>query len=176
MRNAVMGGFLGVVLGAVFLAACGGGSSAPLALTQADLDAQVALLQQQIDDLKTRLDAHEPDPAAHHPSTPKLGLNYCIALQGTFPSRNLVGGDAGTALTDTPQIGAIGLFAGNFAPRGWALCNGQELQIIDNQPLFSIIGTMYGGDGRVTFALPDLRGRVAMHVNGSSFRLGERSD
>lgn len=60
-------------------------------------------------------------------------------------------------------IGEIRMFAGNFAPRSWALCDGQLLPIAQNQALFSILGTTYGGDGRTTFALPDLRGRVAIH-------------
>lgn len=55
------------------------------------------------------------------------------------------------------------MFGGNFAPRGWALCNGQLLSIAQNTALFSILGTTYGGDGRTTFGLPDLRGRLAMH-------------
>lgn len=59
-----------------------------------------------------------------------------------------------------PFLGQTILFAGNFAPRGWALCEGQILPINSNQALFSILGTMYGGDGRTTFALPDLRGRA----------------
>lgn len=54
------------------------------------------------------------------------------------------------------------MFAGNFAPRNWAICNGQTLTISENTALFSIIGTTYGGDGKTTFALPDLRGRVPM--------------
>ncbi len=58
------------------------------------------------------------------------------------------------------MIGEIRLFAGNFAPRTWALCQGQLLSIAQNQALFSILGTTYGGDGRTTFALPDLRGRA----------------
>lgn len=61
-----------------------------------------------------------------------------------------------------PYIGEIRLFAGSFAPRGWAFCEGQLLPISQNTALFSILGTMYGGDGRVTFALPDLRDRVPM--------------
>lgn len=77
-----------------------------------------------------------------------------------------------------PFIGEIIMFAGNFAPRNWALCDGQLLQISQNSALFSILGTTYGGDGRVTFGLPDLRGRVPMHAgNGaglSSRRLGEK--
>lgn len=60
-------------------------------------------------------------------------------------------------------IGSIVMFAGNFAPRGWAFCDGQLLPISQNQALFSILGTTYGGDGRTTFALPDLRGRVPIH-------------
>lgn len=62
-----------------------------------------------------------------------------------------------------PFIGQIVMFAGNFAPRGWAFCDGQLLQISQYQALFSILGTMYGGDGRITFGLPDLRCRVPMH-------------
>ena len=62
-----------------------------------------------------------------------------------------------------PFIGSIILFAGNFAPRGWAFCNGQLLPIAQNTALFSILGTTYGGNGQTTFALPDLRGRVPLH-------------
>lgn len=62
-----------------------------------------------------------------------------------------------------PFLGQILMFGGNFAPRGWALCDGQLLAISGNSALFSILGTTYGGDGRTTFALPDLRGRVAIH-------------
>ena len=58
-------------------------------------------------------------------------------------------------------LGEIALFAGNFAPAGWALCNGQLLPISTNSALFSILGTAFGGNGITTFALPDLRGRVA---------------
>ena len=77
-----------------------------------------------------------------------------------------------------PFIGQIMMFGSNFAPRGWALCDGQLLPISSNTALFSILGTIYGGDGRTTFALPDLRGRVSVHPgNGpglSSYRLGEK--
>lgn len=62
-----------------------------------------------------------------------------------------------------PYLGEIRMFAGNFAPRGWAFCDGQLLPISSNSALFSLLGTMYGGDGRTTFALPDLRGRIALH-------------
>lgn len=61
-------------------------------------------------------------------------------------------------------LGEIRIFAGNFAPRNWAFCNGQILPINSNQSLFSLFGTMYGGDGRTTFALPDLRSRVPVGI------------
>ena len=63
-----------------------------------------------------------------------------------------------------PFIGEILMFGGNFAPRGWALCDVQLMAISSNTALFSIIGTTYGGDGRTTFALPDLRGRLPIHA------------
>ncbi len=62
-----------------------------------------------------------------------------------------------------PYIGEIRMFAGNFAPLGWLFCDGQALDIADDEPLFHLIGTMYGGDGERTFALPDLRGRLPVH-------------
>ena len=62
-----------------------------------------------------------------------------------------------------PYIGDIKMFAGNFAPVGWAMCDGQLLYIQQNAALFSILGTTYGGNGTTNFALPDLRGRVPMH-------------
>ena len=62
-----------------------------------------------------------------------------------------------------PFIGQITIFAGNFAPKGWAMCDGRLLPISQYSALFSILGTTYGGDGRTTFALPDLRGRLPMH-------------
>lgn len=64
----------------------------------------------------------------------------------------------------TPFIGQITMFAGNFAPRSWAFCNGQIISIAQNTALFSILGTTYGGNGQTTFALPDLRGRVPIHT------------
>lgn len=78
-----------------------------------------------------------------------------------------------------PMLGEIRMFAGNFAPRSWALCDGQLLPINQNQALFSILGTTYGGDGRTTFGLPDLRGRVPVHPgNGpglSNYNLGQKA-
>lgn len=63
-----------------------------------------------------------------------------------------------------PFVGEIRMFAGNFAPRGWAFCDGQLLAVSQNDALFSLLGTIYGGDGRTTFALPDLRGRIPIHA------------
>ncbi len=73
----------------------------------------------------------------------------------------------------TPFLGEIRITAFNFAPKGWALCNGQLLPINQNQALFSLLGTTYGGDGQTTFALPDLRGRVPFHF-GNGHTQGER--
>ncbi len=67
-----------------------------------------------------------------------------------------------------PYLGEIRMFAGNFAPRGWALCQGQLLAISQYSALFSLLGTLYGGDGRTTFGLPDLRGRVPIHQGHGS--------
>src|ERR1041385_7462761 len=72
-----------------------------------------------------------------------------------------------------PFLSEIRLMSFNFAPKGWALCNGQLLPINQNQALFALLGTTYGGDGRVNFALPDLRGRVPIY-SGVEFTLGQR--
>ncbi len=71
-----------------------------------------------------------------------------------------------------PYIGEIRMFAGNFAPAGWMFCEGQLLPISENETLFNLIGTTYGGDGQSTFALPDLRGRLPLH-QGNGFTLAE---
>ena len=81
-------------------------------------------------------------------------VNYIIALEGIFPTRNGI----------DPFLGEIELFAGNFAPKGWATCDGQILSIAQNTALFSILGTTYGGNGQTTFGLPDLRGRAPIHA------------
>src|SRR5689334_13585269 len=78
-----------------------------------------------------------------------------------------------------PFVGEIRIFAGNFAPAGWALCQGQVVPISGNDTLFALIGTTYGGDGQSTFALPDLQGRVPVHMGTGSFGtpyvIGEKS-
>ena len=84
---------------------------------------------------------------------PYLTLNCLIALQGVFPSRSQT----------EPYLGEIRWVGFNFAPRGWAKCDGQLLPINLNTGLFSLLGTTYGGDGRTTFALPDVRGRSMIH-------------
>lgn len=95
-------------------------------------------------------------------------VHYIIALTGVFPSRSF----------SDPFIGQITMFGGNFAPRGWAFCDGQLLSIASNTALFSLLGTTYGGDGRTTMGLPDLRGRVPIHPgNGpglSTYTWGQR--
>jgi len=84
-------------------------------------------------------------------SQPSLVVNCLIDISGLFPSR-------------TEYLGDIKYVGFNFAQRGWAHCNGQLLTISQNSALFSLLGTIYGGDGRTTFALPDMRGRVPVHV------------
>jgi microcystin-dependent protein len=71
-----------------------------------------------------------------------------------------------------PYVGEIRMFAGNFAPAGWMFCEGQLMPISENETLFNLIGTTYGGDGQSTFALPDLRGRLPIH-QGSGFTLAQ---
>ena len=78
-----------------------------------------------------------------------------------------------------PFVGEVRMFAGNFAPRGWAFCDGQLLAVSQNDALFSLFGTIYGGDGRTTFGLPDLRGRIPIHAGSgpglSPRRLGAKA-
>jgi len=94
---------------------------------------------------------------------PYLGLNYLIALQGIFPCRIR---EIGCSMPDTePFLGEIMLYAGGFIPNGWALAHGQLLPINQNQALFALLGTNFGGDGRTTFALPDFRGRTTLGTN-----------
>lgn len=84
---------------------------------------------------------------------PYLTINYCITLQGIYPSRSF-----------EPFIGQIAAFGFNFPPIGWATCDGQLLSVAQNTALYSLLGTYYGGDGQTTFALPDLRGRTPIHM------------
>ncbi len=84
---------------------------------------------------------------------PTLALQYLVAINGAYPD-----GDPDIG----PILGEIALFAGHFVPRGWAVADGQLLEIIQNEALFSLFGSIYGGNGRTTFGLPDLRGRLAL--------------
>src|SRR2546426_7916463 len=78
-----------------------------------------------------------------------------------------------------PYVGEIRMFAGNFAPAGWMFCDGQLLPISENETLFNLIGTTYGGDGQSTFALPDLQSRVPIHMGtstlGTTYTEGEKA-
>jgi microcystin-dependent protein len=102
-----------------------------------------------------------------------VGLHYMIALQGTWPShsRRLL------QASNTAFVGAIYLVPYNYAPVGFAFCEGQLLPIQQNTALFSLLGTTFGGDGISTFRLPDLRGAVPVGVGGSglqAWNLGQR--
>jgi microcystin-dependent protein len=77
-------------------------------------------------------------------------------------------------------LGEIRMFSGNYAPEGWAFCNGQTLQISQNEALYSLLGTTYGGDGQSTFALPDLQGRIPLHMgtnpsSGTNYLLAQKA-
>jgi len=97
---------------------------------------------------------------------------FCIMLLSFLSTKEI------NAQSTEPFIGEVAIFAGNFPPRGWAFCDGQLLPVSQNTALFSLLGTTYGGDGRTTFALPDLRGRAAMQPGGgpglTPRRLGEK--
>lgn len=97
-----------------------------------------------------------------------VGIQYMIALEGNFPAQ-------GGSFVNGTYIGEIRLFSGTAAPKGWAFCEGQLLPIAGNNTLFAIIGTIYGGDGATTFALPDLRDRVPVG-KGNNWQLGEPSN
>jgi microcystin-dependent protein len=100
---------------------------------------------------------------------PSLSVNYIIATQGIFPSQ---GGSSGGFSQTTATLGEIVPFAGNYAPAGWALANGQTLLDTSNEALFNIIGTMYGSNGPGTFDLPDLDGLTIIGADGSSINAG----
>ena len=101
---------------------------------------------------------------------PSLTLNYAVPLQGIYPSRE--------SSFEEPWLGHLSLTARSLLPNGWTTANGQLLPINQNQAVFSILGTTYGGDGRTTFALPDLRGRAVAGAEqtfwGSTWSLGEQ--
>ncbi len=95
---------------------------------------------------------------------PSVAMEYLIATTGIFPSNNGGGGSVG--VMTNPYIGQIQAFAGTFIPMGWALADGQLLNISSNTALFSVLGTTYGGDGKTTFALPNLNGAAVVGAGG----------
>jgi microcystin-dependent protein len=101
---------------------------------------------------------------------PSLAVNYLIATYGLFPTQ---GGNSGGFNSTLPTLGEITAFAGNYVPSGWALANGQLLSIEQNSSLFTLVGTMYGGDGITTFALPDLQGRTVIGADNVGTLVGQ---
>jgi microcystin-dependent protein len=91
----------------------------------------------------------------HENRPPFVAVNYSLCTEGIYPSRD-------SESTELGFLGEIALFAGNFEPNGWKFCHGQELSIVQNTALFSILGNTYGGNGTTTFKLPDLRGRAVL--------------
>jgi microcystin-dependent protein len=122
----------------------------------------------------------------HENRQPYLATNYIISLYGIFPSQTKALEEAEYMILQAdgsvsefeqkstePFLAEVKIFSFPFAPKGWAMCNGQLLPINQNQALFSLVGTMYGGDGQVNFALPNIRGRVPVHM-GHGWTLGEQ--
>ncbi len=109
---------------------------------------------------------------------PALALNFLVAIEGIFPSRNstpgVIDGSELAEFDGLPILGEVVAFAGNYVPRGFASASGQQLAINQNQALFSILGTSFGGNGQTTFALPDLRGRSVVGTDSNNF-LGENN-
>jgi microcystin-dependent protein len=115
---------------------------------------------------------HAGGGQAHENMQPGLGLQYVICVNGEYPSRD-------GALPDEGEdfLADVKTYGFNSAPRGWAACDGQLLPIAQYQSLYSLLGTTYGGDGKTTFALPDLRGRAAVgegNLQGNQVTLGEK--
>ncbi len=90
-------------------------------------------------------------------------MKFKKVLLSALIAGTIFSGTSAVYAGDQPFIGEVQWFAGNFAPRGWVFCDGQLLQISQNVALFSLLGTTYGGDGRITFGLPDMRGRGMLH-------------
>lgn len=103
-----------------------------------------------------------------------------LVYNNALAKKHITGKPINEVIFSDPFIGEIAIFCGNFAPRGWTFCNGQLLAINSNTSLFSILGTTYGGDGRTTFGLPDLRGRVPIHAGQGAglpkVKLGQKNN
>jgi microcystin-dependent protein len=114
---------------------------------------------------------------SHNNRQPFTTLNYAIALQGIYPSRDKNDEDVATKGID-PFLGEIAIFPYNFTPRAYAACNGQIISISQNSALFSLLGTMYGGNGTTQFALPDLQGRAVINWGQgpglSNYNIGQK--
>lgn len=108
-----------------------------------------------------------------------IGGTALLAAAANILTSNKIKADTKSINGGTPFVGEIMKFGGNFAPRGWTLCDGQLLSVSSNDALFSLLGTIYGGDGRTTFGLPDLRGRVPVHPGSgpglATIRVGEKN-
>ncbi|HEX7846244.1 MAG TPA: tail fiber protein [Chitinophagaceae bacterium] len=106
-------------------------------------------------------------------ATGAVGINYIICLQGNWPN-------SGSPIAQPPFLGEVKLFAGNYAPAGWAFCHGQILPIAQNTALFALLGVYYGGNGQTTFALPDLRGATVVSPGtspaGYNWQIGEKTN
>lgn len=129
-------------------------------------DARIADLESAAGALDGRIEALESSSASQGGRITVLEgkdyddvpVRFIIAVCGVYPLR-----DEGCIEYDTQIVGEIRMFAGYFAPTGWMFCEGQLLQIAQNPALFSLLGTTYGGNGTTTFALPNLKGKVAVH-------------
>ena len=131
------------------------------------------LARAQVDDLLCSvLEVGCPGPRSPGgASAGRLAMTWCIAVAGSFPPRE------GSSPSNDTYLGQLMLFATDFCPAGFAPCDGQLLAITQNQALYSLLGTNFGGDGQSTFGLPDLRCRAPMHqgtcTDGSSVAVGE---
>ena len=114
------------------------------------------------------------------PKVVNINSEKPVVNNHSFIKSDFIENSINDAIFTEPFIGEITMFGGNFAPSGWAFCDGQLLAISSNSALFSLLGTTYGGDGRTTFALPDLRGRVPIHAGQGpglpSVRLGQKEN
>jgi microcystin-dependent protein len=107
-------------------------------------------------------------------ATPLLGRNEAAPSPNNRDASTVLSNAHSPTVSSEPLVGEIMLVPYNFAPRGWAFCQGQLLPIAQNTALFSLLGTTYGGDGRTTFALPDLRGRMAVGFKNNIVDLGQQ--
>jgi len=155
------------------------------------LQSQIAALQSTVNDINANmvtgvtaqygeftLDKSGNKTATTVTMRPGLGLTFILSLLGVFPSPTKRSTDIATRGASEPFIALVDIFAGNFAPTSYSTCDGQLLSITENEVLYQLIGTIFGGDGVNNFALPDLRGRVPLGTGavggvGDTIELGE---